>query len=410
MVRPFYGDDPSGFATPGHSRAQRIVDRVMKLTPTELDDELKNITRSLDERHGDVDDMLRDRFKTVDGLDLDRGKVDDKQARLIGAYFSEEFSLESAALFNPSAVPHPDQSGVDEGDTRFILSLRGIGEGHVSSLIFRTGVWKADNAFEMDDVSPRAVGPRFDMPSLDGSKRTAELYFADDLDVSEEVVFPFLPSQGKGIEDCRLCQFTEEDGAVDYRGTFTAFDGSDTRQAVLRTADFKTFVLRAIDGDLSNSKGLAFFPRTIDGRYVALGRQDNENIWLVTTDDPHRWSGGERIIRPQFPWEFIQIGNCGSPIELDEGWLVITHGVGTVRNYCMGATLLDKADPRKVLARTPKPLLEPEDNDRDGYVPNVVYSCGSMLRGRTLMLPYGVADNFASIGTVDVDALLKAMS
>jgi predicted GH43/DUF377 family glycosyl hydrolase len=224
------------------------------------------------------------------------------------------------------------------------------------------------------------------------------------------VIFPFLPSQGLGIEDVRLVKFTDDDGVSDYRGTFTAFDGAKIREVLLRTPDFTTIEMRGVEGPWARTKGMALFPRRIGGRYFMLGRQDNENIWLLSSDDPYVWNGGDKLLEPRFPWEFIQLGNCGSPIEIAEGWLVLTHGVGEVRTYCIGACLLDKTDPRKVIARTPRPVLEPEVGNRDGYVPNVVYSCGSMLRDRTMLVPFGVADNFASFGTIKVDDLLSEMS
>jgi predicted GH43/DUF377 family glycosyl hydrolase len=207
-----------------------------------------------------------------------------------------------------------------------------------------------------------------------------------------------------------MVAFTDDDGTTDYRGTYTAFNGAEVRQGLLRTSDFKTFAMRGVRGDLYRGKGMALFPRKIDGRYMMLGRQDNENIWLLSSHAFDTWSGGEKIIAPQSSWEFIQIGNCGSPIEIDEGWLVLTHGVGAVRSYCIGACLLDKADPSKLLARTSEPLIVPDAGSRGGYVPNVVYSCGGLVRDRTLLLPYGVADNFAAFTTLKLDAIIAAMT
>ena len=406
VIRPFSVGDPVGFVgdTP---RVQRVIDRVMGMSEGELDAQIELTLKALDARHANVATRLLRRYAEMDGV-ADRTRASSKQALLIGGYFSEEYSFESAALFNPSVVEHPDQAGVAPGDTRILMSLRGIGEGHVSSLTFRTGVWTAKGEVELDEVSPRAVGPRVDPPT--DEKRTAELTFDEGIDISEEVIFPFLPSQGRGIEDVRLCRFTEDDGATVYRGTFTAFNGADTRQAVLRTADFKSMVLRGLDGDLSGGKGMAWFPRRIDGRWWMLGRQDSESVWLLSSGEEHTWSGGAKLIQPRYPWEYIQMGNCGSPMEIDEGWLVLTHGVGVVRTYCISACLLDKADPSKVLARLPTPLLEPSESERDGYVPNVVYSCGGLVRGRTLLLPYGVADDFTAFATVDIDLLLAGMS
>lgn len=409
VLRPFDPGDV-GEVPPGErKRAQRITDRILALQDGELDALYDTTLGVLSSRHRDVEEVLRRRFEEVRGDLRDCDAIDGKKALLIGAYFTEEYSFESAALFNPSAVEHPSQDGVADGDTRFIMSLRCIGEGHVSSLAFRTGLWSADGSVHLDDPSDYATGPHFtELPNEE--KRTAELEFKPELRTSEMVIFPFLPSQGRGIEDVRLCRFTEDDGSTHYRGTMTAFNGMETRQAILRTADFRSFVLRGLDGEHWKTKGMAWFPRRIDGRWLMLGRHDNENIWVLSSDDEFTWSGGEKVVQPQYPWEFIQMGNCGSPIELDEGWLVLSHGVGDVRTYCMGACLLDKRDPTKLLARLESPLIAPEADERSGYVPNVVYSCGAILRGRRLLLPYGVADQFSAFGTVDVDQLLRCMS
>jgi predicted GH43/DUF377 family glycosyl hydrolase len=409
VIRPFVLEDPEGFAQKDYPRSQRIIDRVLSLDAAGIKRELELVAKSLDDRHRDPNRALLDNYKNLDDVQLDRSAVSDDQALLIGAYFSEEFSFESAALFNPSIVRHPDQSGAKPGDTRFVLSLRGIGEGHISSLAFRTGTWGADNEVKLEDISPHAMGPLIERAEGEKGELIAHLSFEDAESISEAVVYPFMPSQGRGIEDLRLVEFTEDDGATDYRGTYTAFNGSDVRQGILRTADFKHFEMRGVQGQLYAGKGMALFPRKIDGRYVMFGRQDNENIWLLTSDDLYTWNGGEKIITPKYPWEFIQIGNCGSPIEIEEGWLAFTHGVGVVRNYCVGACLLDKKDPSKVLARLEHPLLEPDGEWRDGYVPNVVYSCGALVRDRQVLLPYGVADNFAAFATIDLDRLLAAM-
>ena len=410
VVRPFSPGDPAGYTDPKNPRSLRIVERVMSLDETELERELKQVEASLDARHRDVKARLLARFDELDEMVRDRGDLSEPRRLLIGAYFSEEFSFESAALFNPSVVALPDQSDAPAGGTRFVMSLRGIGEGHVSSLAFRTGVWRADGGVELDEASAFAVGPTVERREGDKGQVIVDAHCGGALSISETVVFPFMPSQGRGIEDVRLTPFTEEDGSTDVRGTFTAFNGSDVRQAMLRTSDFKSFEFRGVQGKMYDGKGMALFPRKVGGRYFMLGRQDSENIWVLNSDDVFTWDNdGERVVKPRYPWEFIQMGNCGSPIELDEGWLVLTHGVGVVRNYCMGACLLDKDDPTKLLARTPEPILEPDGKARDGYVPNVVYSCGSLLRGRTLLLPYGVADNFTAMGTIEVDRLLKAM-
>ena len=407
VLRPFIVEDPSNSDCP---RTRRVIDRILALDDAGLRDELQVLAAGLEDRHRDVDRLLRSRYEELSGLMTDRAPATPDQCKLIGAYFSEEFSFESVALFNPSVVAHPDQSNVEAGGLRILVSLRGVGEGHVSSLAFRTGTWGADGAVTMDDPSQYAVGPRIERTQGPDGELIVHLLCDGAREISENVIYPFMPSQGRGIEDARLVEFTDDDGARDYRGTYTAFNGADVRQGLLRTNDFKTFEFRGVRGDLYSGKGMALFPRKIDGRYMMLGRQDNENIWLLSSDEFDAWSGGEKIISPQWRWEFIQIGNCGSPIEIDEGWLVLTHGVGRVRNYCIGACLLDKADPSKVLARTSRPLLAPSGIFRDGYVPNVVYSCGALVRDRTLLLPYGVADSFAAFATVKLDDLVKAMT
>jgi predicted GH43/DUF377 family glycosyl hydrolase len=409
VIRPFNVEYPGAFRVEGHPRAGRVIDRVLSLTPDELSAERERVIVSLDERHRDVDDLLLHRFGEVMAILKDPRTIDRDQQLLIGAYLSEEYSFEAAALFNPSMVLHPDQTGAPIGGLRFILSLRGIGEGHVSSVTFRTGSWSANDGFSVDPASQTAVPPRIepdDRGAPDGGP--TRLQCGGSRELSETVLFPVLPSQRQGIEDLRLVRF-EDGGKVEYLGTYTAFSGSEARCELLRGEDFKTFEMQPMRGAVAATKGMALFPRKIDGRYAMLGRQDNENIWFLTSDDLLTWEGGTKIVEPKWPWEFIQMGNCGSPIEIDEGWLVLTHGVGSVRNYCIGACLLDKHDPTKLLARMTHPLIVPSPKERDGYVPNVVYSCGGIVHGRTLLLPFGVADNFASFATVDVGRLLAAM-
>jgi predicted GH43/DUF377 family glycosyl hydrolase len=410
VIRPFNIGYPGPFQVEGHSRVARVIDRVLSLTPDELHAERQRVMVSLDERHRDVDDLLLHRFGVI-MADLDEPRaINRDQQLLIGAYLSGEYSFEAAALFNPSMVLDPDQAGAPESGVRFILSLRGIGEGHVSSVTFRTGSWSPADGFSIDPASQTAVPPRIepsDQGATDGGP--TRLQCGNSRELSETVIFPILPSQRQGIEDLRLVRF-EDAGEVQYLGTYTAFSGSETRCELLRGEDFKTFEMQPMRGTVAGTKGMALFPRKIDGRYAMLGRQDNENIWYLTSDDLLTWNGGTKIVEPKWPWEFIQMGNCGSPIEIDEGWLVLTHGVGSVRNYCVGACLLDKADPTKLLARMTDPLIVPSPTERDGYVPNVVYSCGGIVHDRTLLLPFGVADNFASFATVDVGRLLAAMA
>ncbi len=409
VIRPFVpADDPAPRDRP---RAQRIADRVRALTKPELTEELVRVTAGLSERHSDVEAVLLRRYHEVNGLLIDACTIDREQSLLIGAYFSEEYAFEGAALLNPSIVIHPDQSGVAKGDMRFVLSLRGVGEGHVSSVTFRTGTCSADGTIVLDTPGLQAVAPRIELiPGGAPDDPGVRLSCDDANDLSQTVIFPVTERQRHGIEDLRLVRFADDDGNITYFGTYTAFSGAAIRQEILRTTDFRTFELTALRGKAAVGKGMALFPRRIDGRYAMLGRQDHENISLLTSSDLYDWQDGAVIVSPRWPWEYVQIGNCGSPIEIDEGWLVITHGVGTVRNYCIGACLLDRDDPSKLLARTTQPLIRPSPEERYGYVPNIAYTCGVMVHGRTLILPYALADSFTTFATVPLDRLLAAMA
>lgn len=412
VIRPFTpADDGAEVAATGGTRAQRIADRILTLAPTDIEEELHSVVAKMSGHHRDVKSVLLRRFHDVNGLSIAPAAVSPDQAHLIGAYFSEEYAFEAAALFNPSIVPAPDQTGVPDGALRFILSLRGVGEGHVSSITFRTGVLNADGSIVIHTPSELAMSPCIEMipggaPDDPGVRLTCE----DSHDLSEIVIFPVTFHQRHGIEDLRLVRFVDDDGHVTFLGTYTAFSGDSLREELLRTTDFRTFELTALGGSGARAKGMALFPRKIAGRYAMLGRQDHENIWLLTSDDLYRWDGGIKLVTPRWPWEFIQMGNSGSPIEIDEGWLVLTHGVGSVRTYCIGACLLDKDDPSKVLARITMPLIQPSEAERYGYVPNVVYSCGALVHGRMLLLPYAIADNATTFATVGLDSLIAAMT
>lgn len=410
VIRPFMpADDQAPFIDPARSRAQRITDRVLTFDKAVMEDVLAHFTDSLAKHHRNVSEGLLRRFHDINGPVIDPCSIDTEQSLLIGAYFSEEYSFEAAALFNPSIVPHPDQEGVPEKAVRFMLSLRGVGEGNVSSVTFRTGIWSHGN-LKIDPSSVQAISPRIKfIPGGEPDDPGVRLFFEDARDPSEIVIFPVTPAQRHGIEDLRLVRFVDDDGNATYLGTYTAFSGGGIRQEIMSTADFKTIDLTALRGPGTDNKGMALFPRKIDGRYAMLGRQDHENIWLQMSDDLYTWEAGVKIVAPCFPWEIVQIGNCGSPIEIDEGWLVITHGVGAVRNYCLGACLLDKQDPSKVLGRLSVPLIRPDPEEHDGYVPNVLYSCGAMVHDRMLLLPYAIADSFTTFASVPIDKLLAAM-
>ena len=408
VLRPFDVAYPAAYSKRKGARVEAIIQRMLTIDQRMIKRGLRFVDELLDSRQRNLRSILLRQFDQVKEYVPEGAELSEDQKLLIGGVFSEEYAFEAAALFNPSIVRHWDQSGLKPGAVRFILSLRGIGEGHVSSVTFRTGVWDGALGVRVEAPSGYAEPPQIETRGKDDAELL--LHFGDIEEISEAVLFPMTPSQSRGIEDLRLVIFTEEDGTQLYVGTFTAFDGINIHQEILTTKDFCHFGMRPMEGKVAENKGMALFPRRIDGRYAMLGRQDNENIWLMYSNDLHRWDEVEKIIAPLHPWEFVQMGNCGSPIEIEEGWLVMTHGVGLLRNYTIGACLLDKDDPSKVIARSNIPLLRSGPEQRDGYVPNVVYSCGSLIQDRRILVPYGVADNFATIVTGDVDALLSHLS
>lgn len=405
VVRPY-----APGADPDHARAVRIGRHIIDLTTTEVAAELARVSEGFADRHLDLVNLFRHRFRDVAPIVLDGASPTDDEALLIGAYFSQEYTYEAAALFNPSIVLHPDQTGLAEGAVRFVLSLRAVGEGHVSSITFRTGVLAYDGAITVDTPGPQAVVPHIASSSLDAASNGGIRMECDQAyGLSETVIFPSTPSQRNGIEDLRLVRFVEDDGSTRYLGTYTAYSSDGINQEMLSTRDFRSFDMAPLRGTASRGKGMALFPRRLDGRYAMLGRHDNETISLSYSSSLYDWDAGIQVVAPRYAWEFVQIGNCGSPIEIDEGWLVITHGVGAMRNYALGACLLDRTDPSRLLARLSQPLIRPDAGERAGYVPNVVYSCGALLRGRTLILPYAIADSVTTFATIPIDRLLAAM-
>jgi predicted GH43/DUF377 family glycosyl hydrolase len=298
---------------------------------------------------------------------------------------------------------------VPSGSKRFILSLRAVGEGHVSSLTFRSGIVDQNGIVDIEPTARLASIPSFDNPSPSSPDEPLELKFSSEQPISERVIFPITAAQSNGIEDARFVEF-EEAGQRTYYATYTAYSGRDIRSELLETKDFLSFRMTPLAGTAAKNKGMALFPRKIDDQYAMIGRQDNENLYLIRSNDLHVWNGGEIILGPKFPWEFVQMGNCGSPIELDEGWLLLTHGVGPVRKYAIGAALLDKREPSKVLARSKEPLVHPEPSEREGYVPNVVYTCGAMRHNDQIVLPYAICDTFSNFSTIKIADLLDTLT
>jgi len=409
IVRPFKpATEPRDLNPTDKMRANHIVDRVLALDPEAVASQLAEVLDSFEDRHRNLLDTFEARADEMEEAFATHGRFSKTQRQLVGAYFLNEYSFEASALFNPSIVPHPNQSDAPEGGMRFILSLRAIGEGHVSSLTFRTGTIATGGGLTVDPTARHASIPRIchRVSGPDGDR--VELIFKPEEDLSERVIFPVTESQSNGIEDARFVEFGDGNRKT-YYATYTAYSGRAIRSELIETGDFTSFRLAPLRGAAARNKGMALFPRKIRGKYAMIARQDNENLYLIYSDDLYTWDGGQAVLKPQFPWEFVQIGNCGSPIELDEGWLLLTHGVGPVRRYSIGAALLDKGDPSRVLARSREPLLRPEPAEREGYVPNVVYTCGAMRHNDTIILPYAVSDTFSNLATIKISALLQMM-
>jgi predicted GH43/DUF377 family glycosyl hydrolase len=408
VVRPFKpATEPRDLNPTDKTRANHIVDRVVALDAASVAGLLSEVLENFIGRHRNLLETFESRADEMEAAFAGHPPFTQDQRRLIGAYFLHEYSFEAAALFNPSIVSHPDQSGVAEGALRFILSLRAVGEGHVSSLTFRSGLVAADGNVSVDPPARLASVPRVRSLSAEDSD-LVELNFNSAEDISERVIFPVLPSQSNGVEDARFVEFDER-GTKTFYATYTAYTGRSIRSEMIETQDFARFRMTPLRGDAARNKGMALFPRKIAGKYAMIARQDNENLYLIYSDDLYCWNGGEAILKPLFPWEFVQIGNCGSPVELDEGWLLLTHGVGPVRRYSIGAVLLDKENPAKILARSREPLVRPEPSNREGYVPNVVYTCGAMRHKERVILPYAVSDTFCTFATMKIPALLESL-
>jgi predicted GH43/DUF377 family glycosyl hydrolase len=464
IVRPYIPGDhgPVG----GRTRVERIVHHVLALSDETAATMLAKVRASFAERYEDLAEVLQTGFDDVSHrVPLPPG-LSTETRQLIGSYFIHEYSLQAAALTNPSLVLAPDQSGLPDGAVRFIASLRAVGEGHVSSIEFRQGILHDGEVvveapapavtgsrrppeferrafaaklaeIEADDLLVDEVidqlGEQFTMDELEtvlrhleerGPSDTVhllvntihwlaasnyELHFPPDSPLSSRVIFPMGPAESRGMEDARLLRFEDGDGSVVYYATYTAFDGFHVLPQLIETSDFTTFRVATINGAAARNKGMALFPRPIGGRFAALARSDNENNYLMFSDHLRTWETSERLQVPTFPWELVQIGNSGAPIETPEGWLVITHGVGPVRTYALGAILLDLDDPSKVIGHLPEPLMEANADEREGYVPNVLYSCGQLLHGNTLLIAYGASDTGARFATVELDVLLDVL-
>jgi len=458
------------FTPGGEARMRTVVDRVKRMSEHEVDRELSKVMLAFRSRHSDIDRTFEENFLHVVSVIGEPPFVSQNRKLLIGAYFTMEYSVESAALFNPSIVPHVDQSGAADHAVRFIMSLRATGEGHLSSIVFRTGTIEADGDIiidppqrvmrrarlahdqhyvkdlfrrKLDDLNINRdlgakvlerLGDRFALHDLEHAVDAAQrdnghmarvqetvegirwlarsnyqLQLSPDTDPSQVVIFPTSETEARGIEDLRLVQFTEDDGKRCYAGTYTAYSGYNFLPQMLETDDFCRISVHTLNGKCVQNKGMALFPRRIGGHYCMSGRIDGENLYIMFSDMLHFWESAELLVRPKFPWEFMQIGNCGSPIETPEGWLLLTHGVGPVRQYCIGAMLLDLDDPMKIKGHLAQPLLMPAEDERDGYVPNVVYTCGAMAHHDRLYIPYAMSDIATRFASVDLDQLIDRL-
>ncbi len=464
IIRPFIPSDPA--------RLEAILRRAMAMTEKQVAAALAKVHREFETRHYDIEALLLDHFEKVHPRIVTKKAMSRNRQLLVGALFSGEYSLESAALFNPSIVPHPDQGHVAKGGLRFIMSLRATGEGHISSIEFRSGNVSPAGHITLDPVSRYVAMPHvlpnpsyrkksfilkfhemgfdndfanavmapladyFDRLALNQSVGTVrhenqpathelqrtldciqwladsnyELKFSSKLGISERIIFPVSPNESNGIEDARFVRFTEDDGSVIYYATYTAYNGKAILPQLIETEDFLNFRVLTLNGGAVQNKGMALFPRRINGRYAMLSRQDDENLFIMFSDNPHYWNDPQVLMRPEGWWEAVKMGNCGSPIETKAGWLVITHGVGPMRKYCIGAALLDLDDPAKVIGRIKQPLISPEGMEREGYVPNVVYSCGALVHGGQLILPYAMSDKFTAIASIPLDDLLAELT
>lgn len=455
ISRPFLVGEQMSAA--GLARVDGVIQRILALTDAEVADALATAVQRFSGRHHDLPGVFARHFTLV--ADRVPAAVSTERRDLIGAYFTQEYSVEAAALFNPSIVVHPDQTGLAAGQLRFIMSVRAVGEGHISSIEFRTGIISGDK-LGIDDPGRHLVTGRatpapisreflrdaaaeqvdmaaagdiidllpaqFDLNDFDAAVGSAppdaiveylrwlvscnyQLRFDAGRPIAERVIFPVGPDETNGVEDARFTHFVDADGSSTYFATYTAFDGSRITPRLVRTDDFETFTMTRVTGPAATNKGMALFPRRVGGRYLALSRWDQESIGVASSTDAHTWGDPVTVAVPEQSWELIQLGNCGSPIETPDGWLVLTHGVGPMRTYGIGAMLLDLAEPTTVIGVLSQPMITAYESERDGYVPNVVYSCGALAYEQTLVVPYGCSDSAIRFAFVDLPELLKQL-
>lgn len=392
------------FFPTNEERAGKIIRRILSLPKEQIRNQLQKVLKEFEHRHRNLRLFYLRRFEELPSYLLPKQELDDDQKLLIGAYFTMEYSVESAALFNPSMVWHPEQSGQKKDDKRFIISFRSTGEGHISSITFRSGTIDRDN-----NINLTKPGRYVSSPEIKKLGSGYQAVFNPDMPLSERILFPSIPAERNGMEDARFVKFNNQDGSTQYYATYTAYDGKHIHTMLLETKDFLQFTINHLQGSVIENKGFALFPRKVNGHYVMLSRQDNENIYIMFSKNLHHWNSKTILTQPRFPWEYFQIGNCGSPIETGAGWLVLSHAVGPMRKYVLSAFLLDLNDPSRVLNRLKQPLLQSNETERQGYVPNVVYSCGSVIHNQTLVIPYAMSDMNSGFLFVPLDELLEKL-
>jgi predicted GH43/DUF377 family glycosyl hydrolase len=409
VVRPFELAWQAHQSEP--ARALLLVEDIGRLSSSDASAELTQILAEFGERHWQIERVFERRFlHVIANLGFDEANFQDPHRKLIGAYFCHEYSYAAAALMNPSIVPHPDQSMLEPGSVRFVMSMRAVGEGHISSVAFREGILALGPKLSLWPTSGPALAAE-QVPYCGTAAGGVSVTRNSDSTIGNCVIFPVTEAQRNGLEDLRLVRFTHEDGHVEWIGTYTAYSGLGIRSELMRTSDFGLFELTPLRGPAAANKGMALFPRKIGGKFAMIGRQDGKRLHLLYSDSLYEWPTiGSPLAGPKYSWELVQIGNCGSPIEINEGWLLLTHGVGAMRKYSIGAMLLDKSDPSLVLGRTRHPILMASEADRDGYVPNVVYTCGAVTIGDSLFMPYGFSDSGIGFASVDIRDLLEAMT
>jgi len=471
-IRP---DDRRVITRPFRPRSENhminIVNRILALDETRVKALLKQTLKDFAHRHKDIQAILMRNYQKIAGYIQEPAALSEDRKLLLGSCFTMEYSIESAALFNPSIVIYPKQNNLQKGQTRVIFSFRATGEGHISSIVFRSALIDKDNSIFLEPVSPYLGTPEtvlnttydrelfrakleemglfseaakaiyLHLPAsftpeemgqainaVYGSNAFApadmeetvihiewleesnyEVIFPHGHLISERVIFPLSQNESNGVEDARFVRFVDEDGSVTYYATYTAYNGREILPQLIETRDFHRFKISTLNGPLARNKGMALFPRKINGQYAMITRTDGENLYLSYSNNIHFWFEGVKIEAPENPWELVQIGNCGSPLETKKGWILLTHGVGPMRKYCIGVSLLDLKDPSKIIGRLAEPLLAPREEERAGYVPNVVYSCGSIILNGELIIPYAISDSESHVASIPVEELLDKL-